>query len=215
MHSPFRSCLWLALTLFATMVSGLTACRHQRTARIYEDDDAYQVYSSILPDDNPLVIRAATATHDLCLKPLDDQAEKVLRPALHDYVRLNSEPWLLREKWTEMPRYTILPEQELQAIFPSGTSGSASAPGWQTFVQRHPTYPGWIEVSAVGFNHDKTVAVVYVGYHCGEDCAGGEFKALEKKDGKWRLLTGKGRWNHCFWKLNFRMACTPAGSNPS
>jgi hypothetical protein len=213
MRSPVRSCLCLILAVSAAPV--LTACRHQRTARIYEDDDAYQVYSSILPDTNPLVIRAATATHDLCLKPLDDQAEKVLRPALDDYLRLNSESWLLREKFTAIPRYTILPEQELQAIFPGGSSGVASGPGWKTFVQRHPTYPGWIEVSAVGFNREKTVAVVYLGYHCGEDCAGGEFKALEKKDGKWRLLTGKGRWNHCFWKLTITTACAPAESNPS
>jgi hypothetical protein len=213
MHSPFRR--WLCLVLAVSAALLFTACRHERTARTYEDDDAYQVYSSILPDTNPLVIRAATTTHDLCLKPLDDQAEQVLRPALDDYLRLNSKPWLLGEKFTAIPRYTILPEQEVQAIFPSGTSGSASAPGWQTFVRRHPTYPGWIEVSAVGFNHDKTIAVVYLGYHCGEDCAGGEFKALEKKDGKWRLLTGKGRWNHCFWKVNIPTACTRAETKPS
>jgi hypothetical protein len=34
-----------------------------------------------------------------------------------------------------------------------------------------------------------------ISYHCGEECRGGEFRALEKNSGKWQLLTGRGRWN--------------------
>jgi hypothetical protein len=61
-----------------------------------------------------------------------------------------------------------------------------------------------IELSAVGFNADETIAVVFIGYHCGEECRGGEFRALEKKTGKWKLLTGKGLWNHCVWYVRDR-----------
>jgi hypothetical protein len=103
----------------------------------------------------PLCIREKT---DLCLVPLDNQAESVLRPAIKDYLGLNSRRWLLQPKLS--------------------------------FPQRYPTYQGWIEVSAVGFNSDKTIAIVYLGYHCGEQCEGGEFKALEKKEGRWQLFTG-------------------------
>jgi hypothetical protein len=40
-----------------------------------------------------------------------------------------------------------------------------------------------------------------MGYRCAEGWAGGEFRALEKRDGKWQLLAGKGKWNHCTWSL--------------
>jgi hypothetical protein len=39
-----------------------------------------------------------------------------------------------------------------------------------------------------------------------EECRGGEFRALEKKSGKWQLLTGRGLWNHCVWYVRDRRA---------
>jgi hypothetical protein len=170
------------------------AC-HKESPRSYVDEDAYNVYSSILPHSNPLVVRELTTAYDLCEVPLDEQAKEVLRPALDNFTGLNSERWLLRQS----PDFILLPEQEIQTIFGNDMSRLRSGNAWQTFYGRHPSYQGWIEVSAVGFNSDKTIAVVYVGYQCGEECAGGEFKALEKKNGTWQLLTGHGRWNHCAW----------------
>jgi hypothetical protein len=114
--------------------------------------------------------------------PLHNQAESVLRPAIKDYLGLNSRRWLLQPKLSFPQRYTLIPEKELAAIFQEGTSGIPSRNAWKEFQQRYPTYQGWIEVSAVGFNSDKTIAIVYLGYHCGEQCEGGEFKALEKKE---------------------------------
>jgi hypothetical protein len=170
------------------------AC-HKQSPPSYVDEDAYNVYSSILPHSSPLVVREATTAYDLCEVPLDEQAEKILRPALDNFTRVNSEPWLLRQSLD----YGLLSEQEIRTIFGSDMSQLRSGNAWQTFYRHHPSYQGWIEVSAVGFNSDKTVAVVYIGYQCGEECAGGEFKALEKKNGTWQLLTGHGRWNHCAW----------------
>jgi hypothetical protein len=192
----------------------LTGCRSQQRANTYDDDEAYAVYSSILPDTNPLVVRESTTTYELCLRPLDDQSEKVLRPALDDYLKVNSKAWLLRPT-SRSRQYTILREEELKSTFSSGTEGVQSEKAWKTFFQRHPSYQGWMEVSAVGFNADKTIAVVYVGYHCGEECGGGEFKALQKQDGKWQLLTGKGRWNHCSWRRRDQRAAEYMETKPS
>ena len=190
--------LRIALVLAVATLFIVPACRHGARLEIYEENEAYQVYSSILPKTNALVLRGGTATYDLCLVPLDEQAEHVLHPALVDFEKINSKRWILRDKF-EATQPTILPEQELESTFPEGTSGDRSRQGWKAFVQRHPNYPGWIELSAVGFNSDRTIAIVYMGYHCGEQCEGGEFKALEKKNGRWQLLTGRGRWNHCVW----------------
>jgi hypothetical protein len=69
--------------------------------------------------------------------------------------------------------------------------------GWEGFYQRYPDSGGWIELSAVGFNVDKTVAVVYMGHHCGPLCGSGGFHVLEKKDGKWVALGWEG--SGCAW----------------
>src|SRR5262249_227524 len=63
---------------------------------------------------------------------------------------------------------------------------------WKDFYRKYPESGGWIELSAVGFNPEKTVAVVYVGHHCGNLCAGGHFQVLLKKNGKWAPIEWKG-----------------------
>lgn len=211
-----RRVLRLSIVALTTAMLGiLGACRHDQRTFVYQDQEAYAVYSAILPGTNPLVVRESTTTYDLCLRPLDGQAEKVLRPALEDYVKLNSTRWRLRQPQSGERQYTIFPDIELQSTFPSGTLGIESAKGWDSFMQRHPTYQGWMELSAVGFNHDKTIAVVYIAYHCGDECAGGEFKALQKQNGTWQQLTGKGRWNHCSWRRVDWRAATPLAHKPS
>jgi hypothetical protein len=171
------------------------------TTKSYDVHEAYKVYSAILPTigQSPLVIGAETRTPEICLQPLDAQSESVLRPAIDNYVELNALPGQLQKHFDINRHYDLLAEEELKATFRNGMNGSPSMGGWKTFYERHPDSEGLIELSAVGFNADKTIAVVFIGYHCGEECRGGEFRALEKKGGKWQLLTGRGLWNHCVW----------------
>jgi hypothetical protein len=112
----------LSATLLFCCVS---ACHREQPLDAYEDEEAYKVYASILPSTTPLILRGGTATHDLCLVPLDDQAESVLRPAIKSYLELNSRRWLLQPKLSVAQQYTILPENELTAIFQKGTSGAS------------------------------------------------------------------------------------------
>jgi hypothetical protein len=171
------------------------------TTEPYDVDEAYKVYSAILPSggERPLVIGTETQTAEICLQPLDAQSEKVLRPAIDNFLELNALQWHLQKHFDVNRRYELVAEEELKATFRNGMDGRSSLGGWKTFYERHPDSEGFIELSAVGFNADKTIAVVFIGYHCGEECRGGEFRALEKKNGKWQLLTGKGLWNHCVW----------------
>ncbi len=179
----------------------LFALRPYVTKNPYDVDEAYKVYSAILPSigERPLVIGAETRTPEICLQPLDAQSEKVLRPAIDSYLELNAMPWQLQKHFDINRNYELLAEAELKATFRDGMNGSSSTAGWKTFFERRPDSEGLIELSAVGFNADKTIAVVFIGYHCGEECRGGEFRALEDKGGKWQLLTGRGLWNHCVW----------------
>jgi hypothetical protein len=62
--------------------------------------------------------------------------------------------------------------------------------GWEGFHQRYPDSGGYIIMSAVGFNKEKTQAIVYTGSACGGLCGLWRFHLLEKIDGKWKKVPG-------------------------
>ncbi|HEV8367535.1 MAG TPA: hypothetical protein VGQ39_06240 [Pyrinomonadaceae bacterium] len=162
----------------------------------YEDQEAYEVYSSILPSEWPLrvahaktlIIQSETKGYEMCLRPEKEWEEKV-GPAISDYVRLNTKPLPLQRRINVEVQYQLIKAEELRSAIQTA--------GWEGFYQRYPNSGGWMELSAVGFNANKTVAVVYMGHHCGMLCGGGGFHVLEKKDGQWVALDWKG--SSCAW----------------
>jgi len=161
----------------------------------YENQEAYEVYSAILPSEwllrtgaKTVFIQNETKGFGMCLRPENEWQERV-GPAISDYVRSNAKPSLLQRR--------IKVEVPYQLIIADELSSTNSTAGWEGFFQRYPDSRGWIELSAVGFNVNKTVAVVYMGHHCGPLCGGGGFHVLEKKDGKWVALNWMG--SSCGW----------------
>ena len=160
------------------------------------DQEAYEVYSAILPSEWPLrvahhktlIIQKETKGYEMCLRPEKEWQEKIV-PAISDYVRSNAKPSLLQPKINVEVPYQLIIADELRSVIQTA--------GWEGFSQRYSDSGGWIELSAVGFNPNKTVAVVYMGHHCGMLCGGGGFHVLEKKDGKWVALDWRG--SSCAW----------------
>ncbi len=126
----------------------------------------------------------------MCLKPEGDSVA-VVGPAISNYVEINKNARLIEKAFPMDQPFELIFAAELKGIFGQGVGG------WQAFYNRYPNSGGWIELSAVGFNADKTVAVVYTAHHCGMLCGSGEFKVLEKKEGKWQPLTWQG--SRCSW----------------
>jgi len=168
----------------------------QTASTAYEDADAYEVYAAILPSEWPLrvahakqlVIRRETKSYQMCLRP-DIELQERVGPAISDYVELNKKAWLLQARLSFEKPYQFLEADKFSALLSQG--------GWARYNREYPESGGLIELSAVGFNRDKTVAVVYMGHSCGMLCGGGTFHVLEKKDGKWKPLEWKGAW--CSW----------------
>jgi hypothetical protein len=137
--------------------------RQQRsvTIRPYDVAEAYKVYSAVLPavGEPRLVISTKTQSSEICLRPLDAQSEIVLRPAINNYLELNAQRWQLQEHFDIKRHYELLAEEELKTTFRNGMNGRSSAGSWTTYYEHHPASEGLIELSAVGFNADKTVAV--------------------------------------------------------
>ena len=118
-----------------------------------------------------------TVSYQMCLAP-DTVSKQILGPAIADYIKVNQKRWLLQRQFQIEKPYELAPTNQLSNVLQTQAGGL-------------------IEVSAVGFNDPKTVAVVYMGHHCGGLCGGGEFHVLQKKDGKWQPLIWNG--TTCAW----------------
>jgi len=169
----------------------------QHNLAIEKNIEAYEVYTAVLQSEwptrlvyaGPLVVRAETKLFDMCLTP-DKESEKVIGVAIADYTKRNKQTWILhRDLKIEMP-YVLISGSALNTIFRDKN-------GWKDFYKEYPNSGGWVEVSAVGFNEEKTVAVVYLGHHGGNVGGRGGFHVLQKKAGKWIPLEWKG--TACMW----------------
>jgi hypothetical protein len=170
----------------------------QTTPQTYQVKEAYEIYATLLPIQWPvtearaktLIIRAETTSYEMCLRP-EGESAAILGPVIANFAELNKQTWLLDKAIPMEQPYEFVFGKELDAIFADGPAG------WKGFYEKYPDSGGYNEVSAVGFNSDKTIAIVYVAHMCGGLCGGGSFHVLEKKDGKWQAHKWKG--SECTW----------------
>jgi hypothetical protein len=166
---------------------------NQETLKAYDDAEGYEVYAAILrtewplraPKAKQLIIRHDTKAFQMCLKPASEIQAK-FGPAIADYVKLNEKTWLVQPKLSFTTPYQFL---DISKFYGND--------GWNEFYRQYPESGGIVEFSAVGFNVDKTIAVVYMGHLCGPLCGRGGFHVLEKRDGKWKEIEWKG--DSCAW----------------
>jgi tetratricopeptide (TPR) repeat protein len=166
----------------------------------YDDAEAYQVYSAIIPIINPnpetrtWFIRIDTLPMGRGSFPPEDPSnpareegeqsreQRVADIALDDYGKMNAKTWLLQRNFTLPNPYRLVTPDEIEAMFPFNPEGVMEEL--------------WIGLSAVGFNADKTMAVVYMSHVCstGDGCADGKSFLLQKHNGKWEVLSGVECW---------------------
>jgi hypothetical protein len=184
------------LTLVGTLVLGFSAtilAQQPSSPEAYTDEDAYRVYDALLPQDSSastLVIDAETFARLSDAKSYSWGPEDCIgasvaadfKDAISDYNRLNRKKWLLQRKFSIQRPYEILDSATREVLFKDD--------GWKAFYQRFPNSGGTFEMSAVGFNKDKTRAVVYFGHTCGNLCGAWSFELLKKVDGQWQSVPG-------------------------
>ena len=78
--------------------------------------------------------------------------------------------------------YELVSEQKILAIFKSERM-------WEAFYELYPLSGGYYRFSPVGFNPQKTHAIVNMNHHCGMLCGSGEPHFFEKVRGKWREVS--------------------------
>lgn len=142
----------------------------------YDVGDAYQIYSLLLPQEesygfakDTLIIREETepvaGIPKECLTP---EAAKKFRDAIAVFNRI-------RTRWLLQPRFQIEKAYKLFGPDISDQPGSTA-----------PT----VAMSVVGFNPEKTRAVVYIRSSCGAFCGNAKYHLLEKVQGNWKEVSG-------------------------
>jgi len=109
----------------------------------------------------------------MCLEP-EGKWKPVLMPAIADYNEKNEKTYRLQPKFRMKQQYELLTKQEINARF------------------THPGEGGWVVLSAVGFNRQRTIAILWVSNECPGLCGGGTFHVLHKVEGKWKPLEWQG-----------------------
>lgn len=178
------------------------------------EEAIYDVYSGLIIEEgtqgslweklvNPLprgvLIRIDTAIGapgpGSALKPVASQEywDKSVVSAMADYARRSKEPLHLQRKF-DLPKYDLITTAEEEAVLKSEGDDQDGSRCLE-FTQKHPGYSRWVDLSAVGFNEDQTVAVVYIAVWRGSSpqCRKGIFgyggpRYLYKRNGRWHLM---------------------------
>lgn len=88
----------------------------------------------------------------------------------------------LQRKLSINIKYLLVKDEDIEALFKDNVMG-----GWEGFHRKYPKSSGFLTLSRVGFNADKTQALVYKGWSCGGLCGGGGYTLLSKKNGVWSV----------------------------
>ena len=160
------------------------------TAKTYDVEEAYRIYSLLLPQEESygfakrtLVVREETVSKTMPDRPcVTPDAATQFKDAIANYDRLNKTQWLLQRQFQVDKPYEIVNSDTIGVLFKDGA--------WEGFYKRYPDSGGYIVMSAVGFNKEKTRAMVYTGSSCGGLCGRWRFHLLEKFHGKWKEVPG-------------------------
>lgn len=184
------ACLTVSLGVLS---AAFPARLFHKTIRIYSDPEAYRVYAAILPENlaykrstATVIIREETRSNlEQCFSPhfLHDA---LLGSAIAEYRRINRSPWKLAQFFSISKPYQLAPETDFAGFLwkPSSPLGA--------YIRSHQEFPGIIELSAVGFNREKTIAVVYMGYKRQVLSSAWYVQILRKQNGSWRQIIGRG-----------------------
>ena len=165
----------------------------------------YDVYSALLQEREPqqpegVLIRIETLSFKdpspyephgsqrwLGIDPKEERFKPAVDSAIADYLKRNTDVLELQKKFN-LSHYDLLTKDEEKGF----------QFGAHSLCQKYSGYERWVELSAVGFNQDQTVAVVHFIDWGGHPCnfhslisATGKDRMLQKRDGKWHLLPSR------------------------
>jgi hypothetical protein len=190
-----------ALTLLGTLMADIRSSAGQVieprppiadnvTSESYADPEAYAVYTAVLPmiwswelhEPKSLIFQeepefsATQSADNLCIKG-DKKFYSTWGSTLRDYVVVNRVPRRLLRMFPIDKTYLLVPTRQLNELILKSH--------WEDFYTRYPEAKSYVSVSSVGFNAQKTKALLTMTYVCGMLCMEGTYYFMEKQNGKW------------------------------
>lgn len=167
------------------------------------DPEAYRVYAALMPhesivrDARPrvLVLQEETSTPALCRQRSGGLLETEWLDVRDGFLRQNAAPKRLQPDQDIGIPYRVVSRSSIDALF--AKAGDPTR-GWVDFDTTYPGTRGYLVVSAVGFDGEKTRGMAYIWHSCGEGCGEGRFAFLDKKSGRWQEIKLRG-WEGCSW----------------
>jgi hypothetical protein len=154
--------------------------------QLYESPDAYKIYSLLLPHEESygfanggLIIQQETESEYPPVEGacLSSDVAKRFKDAISDYRRVRETTWLLQRQFEIEKPYEIVTKDRIALVLKSKRDPT---------IERYPSSGGYIFMSAVGFNKNKTLAIVFTGSMCGGFCGSARFHFLQKVGEKWK-----------------------------
>jgi hypothetical protein len=108
-----------------------------------------------------------------------------------DYQAKNKKSMSLPQPCTLAPECSAEDVVSLTAIV---VTKNKNDKGWKNFFSKYPNSPGILLVSRIGFNADKTEAIVYAGKSCGTLCGEGYYVRLTKIGERWTVADQTTVW---------------------
>lgn len=166
----------VALSLIFPLLSlvGLAA-PESFAARPYDDADAYEIYSLLLPQQESydlgkdlVTIQESAIVQDISGACLTEADAKRFKDSIAGYNRVQKRRWLFQRQFHVTKQYRIVGKEVLSAL-PHYPQGAGS----------------YLLMSAVGFNRNKTQAIVFIESVCGGLCGSWRFHFLKKVHRNW------------------------------
>lgn len=163
------------------------------------DPDEYAVWSILLEKkfagthSKKLVIRDRTALHVIAADI--EKYAYLSEDAFSDLQAKNTEPYALENKFTVTLPCILISKETEATLFPLTPNAPLDVhkiiDGWRQFYREYPGAQGILTVSRVGFNSDKSQAVVYVTNHVSIAVFADRYFLLVKKNGSWEIQSEK------------------------
>jgi len=162
-----------------------------------EDKEVYEVYAAVLPMDSwywenskVILILGDIPPREWPIgsprEALNGDARFIesFEPIFASFEAANKTAMMLHSDLQLSKPTRLVTRAELDAAFetPSGTN---VGDGWEGFRHHFPDSAGYLILSGVGFNADRTIALVYEEHRCGGLCGAARYYILQKRNGRW------------------------------
>ena len=162
-----------------------------------EDKEIYEVYSAVVPMDawyrensKVILILADIPPREWQIRSPrgaltgDAKFMESFEPILASFESANRTAILLRSDFRVAKPTRLVTRAQLDAAF-ERPLGTEAGDGWEGFRHHFPDSAGYLILSAVGFNADRTIALVYEEHRCGGLCGAARYYILQKRQGLW------------------------------